>query len=339
MSNINIYDIAAGKWYTQPTSDGPSQLTRGCAVMQPAQDYSSFNIYYYGGYDGLHPTDPSYFKDDVWILSLPTFVWEKVASGRQGYGRAGHKCVMPYPDQMMVIGGYPALEGTTPCLNGSIIELFNVSSAEWLDRYDPAVWSEYGVPSKIYQRIGGDNSGGATSVTPSPSGWATPALASVFATAYATSKITKYYPYASVAANNSTLPTLNPDSGSHSGSSVPKFLPPLLGVILGLIFVSSVVVGVLVWRRRRYLKKHPEMSVKTDENKIRILSWMRYQNTEGKNVESKTPTVVTSDVARSPDPEYFAMLHPQQHADQRQFEQQYFPHEMGNDTQVAELMG
>lgn len=329
MSDINIYDIAADKWYTQPTISGPSQLTRGCAVMQPAQDYSSFNIYYYGGYDGLHPTDASEFKDDIWVLSLPSFMWMKVASGRSGYGRAGHKCVMPYPDQMMVIGGAPAQPGGPPTCVEGFIELFNLSSSEWLDRYDPDVWSEYQVPSMIYQMIGGDESGGASFTTPAPSGWATPALASVFATSYPTSKITTYYPYAAATTNSSSLPTVSAHS-SGGGSSVPKYLPPLLGVILGLVVVSSIVVGILVWRRRRLFKKNGGRSEMTDENGNRIMSWIRGQPTD-----NKAPTVTTSDdLTRSPEPEHAGIY--TTHLYQQPMQTQHFPHEMEN-TQVAEL--
>ncbi|KUI57512.1 hypothetical protein VP1G_04800 [Cytospora mali] len=334
MSNINIYDIAGGKWYTQPTTGGPStQLTRGCAVMQPSQDYSSFNIYYYGGYDGLHNTNASVFKDDVWVLSLPSFMWMKVASGRSGHGRAGHKCVMPYPDQMMVIGGQPAQpgDGGPSCVNGGFIELFNVSSSQWLDRYDPSVWSAYQVPSMIYQMIGGDEYGGASSTTPAPTGWATQALASVFATSYPTSKITTYYPYAVATNSSSPLPTYtSPHSSGGGGTSVPKFLPPLLGVILGLILVSFIVVGILVWRRRKYLKKNGGMSEMTDENGHRILSWIRGQPTD-----NKAPTITTTDdLTRSPEPEHLGMYAP--HAYQPQMQQQLYPHEIGG-TQLAEL--
>ncbi|ROW04475.1 hypothetical protein VMCG_04975 [Cytospora schulzeri] len=333
MSDINIYDIAADKWYTQPTTGGPSQLTRGCAVMQPAQDYSSFNIYYYGGYDGLHYTDASYFKDDVWVLSLPSFMWMKVASGRSGHGRAGHKCVMPYPDQMMVIGGGPAQSDSSPgptCVEGGFIELFNLSSAEWLDQYDPNVWSEYQLPSMIYQMIGGDEFGSATSTTPASTGWATPALASVFATTYPTSKITTYYPYAAATTNSSSLPTVSAHSGG-GGSSVPKYLPPLLGVILGLILVSSIVVGILVWRRRRLLKKNGGRSEMTDENGNRIISWIR-----GQPSDNKAPTVTTSDdLTRSPEPEHAGLY--TNHLYQQPIPTQYAPHEMENTQQVAEL--
>lgn len=329
MSNIDVYDIASREWYTQPTVGGPSQLARGCAVMQPAQDYSSFNIYYYGGYDGLHHTDGSDFKDDVWILSLPSFMWMKVASGRAGYGRAGHKCFMPYPDQMMVIGGYPAQPGTsTTCVNGGIIQLFNLSSSEWIDRYDPSIWSDYHVPQMIYAMIGGDERGGATELTPGPTGWANSGLARVFESSYPTSKLTTYYPYAPAATSGSSLPT----SSAQSGGGVPGFLPPLLGVILGLILLTSIGLGFLFWRRRKYLKKNGGMAETTDENGHRIMSWIRGQPTD-----TKAPTVTTSDdVAQSPDPEHAAFYAPP-HPYQQHLQNQFIHHEMG-DTQVSELM-
>src|SRR3569833_1978089 len=181
MTTIHIYDIANDKWYQQPATCSPPQLTRGCAVVATAEDASSYNIYYYGGYDGIHPADP--YNDDVWILSLPSFMWMKIASSQKAsHGRAGHQCVKPYPDQMFVVGGYPSLSGNGPtCLDDNVIQVFNLTSAKWLSSYDPAVWSEYGVPEMIFNMIGGTATGGAALTTPSPTGWATPALASVFA--------------------------------------------------------------------------------------------------------------------------------------------------------------
>ncbi len=105
MSTVSVYDSANKLWYEQPTSGSPSppQLAQGCAVVASAQDGSSHNIYWYGGFDGLHLTEP--FSDDVWILSIPSFMWMKVYSGNSTHARAGHRCFKPYPDQMLVVGG------------------------------------------------------------------------------------------------------------------------------------------------------------------------------------------------------------------------------------------
>jgi len=91
MTNVSVYDIANNVWYEQPTSGTfPGALAQGCTVLASAQDGSSHNIYWYGGFDGIDPSKP--YSDDVWILSVPSFMWMKVQTG-SGPGRASHKCV------------------------------------------------------------------------------------------------------------------------------------------------------------------------------------------------------------------------------------------------------
>src|SRR5205807_444330 len=79
MDQIYIYDIAQATWHVQTASVHPDRdalpTARGytCNAMVPAKDNSSYNIYVYGGGgrgggDGL---------DDMWVLSLPSFVWIK----------------------------------------------------------------------------------------------------------------------------------------------------------------------------------------------------------------------------------------------------------------------
>lgn len=295
MENVNIYDIANKQWYTQSTTGGPGvALAQGCAVMQPAKDYSSFNIYWYGGYDGLNPYNSSDWSDEVWVLSLPSFSWTRVAEGRTGMARAGHRCFAPYPDQMMVMGGTPVAAGVGFNCVTDVAQIFNLSSGTWMDKYDPTIYYEYQVPSAVRDTIGGDGSGGATATAPAT--WDSTKLQSVFQTAYDTSKITNYYPYPAAATNGSTaVPTSTSDS--KSGSSVPKFLPPLLGVVLGLLFLSSLVVGILLWRRRRLLKKNGGISEPaTDEHSTRIRSWLNGQT----RPEAKSETVTSTDELAHP---------------------------------------
>lgn len=289
MSTIDIYDVASGEWYRQGTTGGPGQLARGCAVVAPAQDSSSFNIYYYGGYDGLHVSEN--FSDEVWVLSLPSFTWVRLASG-ENEGRAGHKCVMPYPDQMLVIGGYPPIRGATLGCLRETIRVFDLSAGTWRDRYDPAVRGNYTVPSAVVERIGGSGAGGATVTTPSPSGWDSDELASIFATPYPTSRITTYYPYASVAPTDNTNPDVPPSPVPDEGGGVPAYLPPVLGTVLGLVFVTVVAVLILLWRRRRLLRAAPSEAGTEDTNGNRIAMWLR-----GQPSEPKALTVASSDIA------------------------------------------
>ncbi|KAK4163236.1 RING finger protein B [Cladorrhinum sp. PSN259] len=286
MSTIDIYDVAGDRWYQQSTTGGPKQVTRGCAVVAPAQDGSSFNIYYYGGYDGINQQKPESYYDDVWVLSLPSFTWTNLAPGTKP-GRAGHKCVMPYPDQMIVIGGNFALENANYRCLDQTVKVFNLSTGAWVDKYDPAVWSKYTVPEAVRNKIGGSPTGGATATAPSPS-WTATALAAVFSSPYP-NKITTYYPYASVAPANNTNPNAPVPSEKSGGGGVPSYLPPVLGVVLGLVFLTMVAVLIIMWRRRKYFRKGAGSSeAGTEDAGKRIINWMRNQH------EPKSPPTVTS---------------------------------------------
>ncbi|KAK0369594.1 kelch repeat protein [Colletotrichum limetticola] len=329
METIDIYDVAGDKWYQQKV-DGtkPPALTRGCAVLAPAQDYSSFNIYYYGGYDGIHPKED--FSDDVWVLSIPSFQWTKVYEGTALHARAGHQCVMPYPDQMMVVGGYAAMAGSgaPPCLEGGIMQVFNLSSAEWLDGYSPTKWSNYTIPTAVRSKIGGNEKGSATKTTPEPSGWSDQGLASIFATPYVTSKINTWYPYTEAKDPGRPTVTGGGDNNGGGGGGTPKWVAPVLGVVLGLVFITAILVGFCLWRRRRILRRGNGTATHTDDNGSRIISWIRGQPSE----PAKAPTVTTEEASsqdmaevRTPPPAPAASPVPQQ-----------VHHEMA-DNQIAEL--
>lgn len=291
MRVIDIYDVANNTWYKQETEDGPSARTRGCAVVAPAQDYSSFNIYYYGGYPGVDSTDDSF--DEVWVLSIPSFTWTRLSEGRPDYGRNGHKCFMPYPDQMMVIGGVNSRAGRALAgLMGGLIQMYNLTSGEWIDEYDPEKYFEYGVPSAVRSAIGGDATGSATLTTPSPSGWTNDSLADVFDTPYETSKITTWYPYA--ASSETGRPIVespnDDDDDDSGGGGLPSWVAPTLGVVLGLVFLTALLVAFCLWRKRRYLRRRGQSEPTTEDNGSRILSWIRGQPTD-----HKAPTVTTSE--------------------------------------------
>ncbi|SPN98562.1 uncharacterized protein DNG_01608 [Cephalotrichum gorgonifer] len=253
MSTVDVYDIASGKWYQQKTnspSASPPILAQSCAVAQHAADLSSFNIYVYGGYGAVDKT--SDFSDDVWILSLPSFTWVRGLSGTSDHARAGHKCVTPYPDQMMVVGGWIPTVGKD-CLLGGVIQMLNLTSVEWMDGYDPEKYGEYGVPEVVVAEIGGDASGGATAKSPS-GGWDDDGLEGVFGKAYATEKIKNWYPYQ--AAESTERPNVDDEKNrGGGGGGLPDWVPPTLGCVLGLIVVVVCGVGIFFWRRRKALRR------------------------------------------------------------------------------------
>jgi hypothetical protein len=280
MKTIDIYDISSQKWYKQETqsSETVPGRAKGCAVMSYAKDRSSFNIYYYGGYSGADPRED--YSDDVWILSLPSFTWVKAKPGNNEHARVGHRCVMPYPDQMMVLGGVTPEAGTDrySCLKDGIIQLLNLTSLEWMKKYDPAVYGEYGVPEMVQKEIGGSFGGGATKTSPAGE-WDDDNLKAIFEKAYQMDRIETHYPYQ--AAN----PTDRPDvgGGDGKGGGLPKWVAPTLGVVLGLVVITALAVIFLLWKRRKTLSATP-----TAESRIR--AWIR-----GQPAPSKAMTLTTAD--------------------------------------------
>lgn len=291
MQSIGIYDVASDTWYSQPTQNGPGTRTRGCAVVAYASDRSSFNIYYYGGFNGVYANETASFYDDVWVLSLPSFTWTQLNNGTRIHARAGHKCFSPYPDQMMAFGGYTALTGDTmtmTCLDGGALVLFNLTSGEWLDSYDPTTYADYGVPAKVRSAIGGSESGGATMTQPA-GGFATTALGQVFATSYNMTKINKYWPYAPAPSSslpNGTRPNL---PTKKRASSLPSWAAPVLGVLLGLFVLTVTLAGFCFWRRS-WIPKQRSRTSSSEEAGRSIWNWMmRSQPPE------KTPTVTSTE--------------------------------------------
>jgi hypothetical protein len=291
MSSVSVYDIANQVWYEQETTGAPGALAQGCTVVASAEDSSSHNIYWYGGFDGIHPQGN--FNDDVWVLSIPSFIWVKISTGTAVHARAGHRCVKPYPDQMFVIGGYTSQAGLSlNCVEGGIIQVFNLSSGEWLDSYDPKVSSNYQVPEIVVSKIGGNGTGGATLSAPSPTGFASPNMTALLGSAYNSSKITNWYPYAAATPTSSGRPTVLP-LPVHTKSGTPSYLAPVLAVILGLFFITLVILAILLWRRRRLLRMNRTTTgseAATMDNRFWVTSWLR-----STPADAKAPTMTTDE--------------------------------------------
>lgn len=298
MEEIDIYDIAAGEWYQQNTTGGPGTRTRGCAVLASARDYSSFNIYYYGGFNGISPTDA--YSDDVWVLSLPSFTWTQLNDGTESHARAGHKCFRPYGDQMIVFGGSRSLPGRSlSCLNPGPFAFFNMTSGDWVETYHPEEAGEYGVPDKVVDVIGGDAAGTATLTTPTPSGWATEKLEELFSQTYDMDKLPKWGPF--TAAESSTERPESPeddgDDEDGGGGGLPSWVAPVLGVVLGLMVITGALVVFFVWRKRKIFRNNPNATTSdtsTEDTYKRIGQWIRGQTAQPPAAE-KAPTVTTTD--------------------------------------------
>lgn len=285
MQTVPVYDIANNKWYMQQTSgDIPPQLTLFCSVMAAAADNSSYNIYIYGGYDGIDSSHPT--SDDVYVLSIPSFTWVKVYSGTSTHGRSGHKCVKVYPDQMFVLGGIHQGDPTI-CLN-AIVQVFNLNTLQFQTSYSPATWSEYNVPSLVTAQIGGNGKGGATKT---PANWTT-SLAAVFQSKYP-GTITTYYPYSAASNTTSPSPTIVPSpSNSGGGSKIPTWLGAVIGVLLGVLVIGLFLAVWFFCRRRP--KRSRAASSSSESNRKRVSNWVNM-------TKSPTTTVNPSSINNDQD--------------------------------------
>jgi len=93
ISDIQIYDIATGKWYNQKATGNPfppsgsrddilpEDRVLGCSVVMTAPDNSSYNIYMLGG-TTQSISSLGHRLNDVWVLSIPSFNWIKVWYGK-----------------------------------------------------------------------------------------------------------------------------------------------------------------------------------------------------------------------------------------------------------------
>jgi len=263
MTSLPIYDIASQTWYMQNTSGTPpGQLTEFCSVVAAANDSSLFNVYIYGGYDGLDANDEP--SDDVWILSIPSFTWIKAYSGAASHGRSAHRCVAPYPDQMFVIGGVHQSQAT--CIDG-IIQVFNLNTLQFQDNYTPSTWSTYKVPGIVTAIVGGNAQGGSTKTA----AWSDPNLRDLFQTKYS-QQVIQYYPYP-VNTTSTTSPYPSPAPVPSSGTK--KWVAPVVGVICGLIGLTLIILAILLFRRRKLLQRNSmDGSSTSGHNTNRIIRWV-----------------------------------------------------------------
>ncbi|RVX66076.1 hypothetical protein B0A52_10010 [Exophiala mesophila] len=274
MTSVPVYDIASQEWYLQNTTgEAPGQLTQFCSVLATAQDSSSYNIYIYGGYNGLDSGNvPS---DDVWILSLPSFTWVNAYKGTSTHGRSGHSCVAPYPDQMFVIGGVH--QNQANCVEGGIIQVFNLNTLEFQDSYDPDVWSDYEVPAALREVIGGNRDGGSTAAT----SWSEDALGTLFTSRYS-KQVTQHYPYSSVSASAS-----NTEDESSSGG-VGRAAIIGISVAAGIVGLLIIILCLLLFRRRRIIRSGSSVKSSTSGHS-RVTNWLN----GGSFVSSKTRSPIS----------------------------------------------
>ncbi|KAJ6047167.1 uncharacterized protein N7446_012001 [Penicillium canescens] len=306
MQAIPIYDIASQSWYVQNTTGDIPSLGRTmfCSTLASASDGSSHNIYIYGGYDGQDGENVPY--DDVYILSLPSFIWTKVYNGSSTHGRSGHRCFRVFPDQMLVMGG--RFRDPSLCVEGGIVQIFNLNTMRFQPKYAPDAWSDYRLPDAINSKIGGNGLGGAN--IRAPQRWTDSKVEALFRVPYQKS-IKTWFPY-----NTPSTKSDSPKAGGDTSHTESRswVLPAALGASIPVL-VLVVMVSFLFYRRshrasqvtwiswgRRVLRKirgkdvTPEMDgTKVGKNPIRV----RVVNSGVVELDTKRPSEIEGPDRRS----------------------------------------
>lgn len=237
----------------------------------------------FGG-QNLQPAAEQIQKDDMWILSVPSFTWIQVANpgGQTPYARAGHSCHV-WDSQMIVIGGY--IDPNVSCDSPGIY-VFNMSSLEWKDQFTALTGAKanqaytdknspgnplaqqanqrgfdakaglegsygYSVPNVVQQVIGGKATGGATLTAPSQTPTDGP---------LATGKPMTY----TVTGPNGAIITnvVNGSNSNTSGRQGPNIGAIIAGVIAGVLFIVAAYFAFCAWIYRKQVqiwKNHAAM--------------------------------------------------------------------------------
>ncbi|KAF3920825.1 hypothetical protein ABW20_dc0110409 [Dactylellina cionopaga] len=238
MSEISLYDIGGNNWYTQTARGQVPQSRRlFCAGMASAEDGSSHNIYLYGGAStpsssGSHPNG----FDDVYILSIPSFVWTKYWPSDNENSRPHNmlSCNAIHGSQMLIIGGYFPGDAPNECdvidqAGVHNLDLSGVNGTLW-KTFEPSK-TEYSLPTTVAAEI--------NRITPAPTSYDYQDL-SVLLTR--TPKPTSRTPTRSL-----VTATSSPNAGALSARSRNI----VIGVVVpvAIIFIGIGIFIFLRWRR------------------------------------------------------------------------------------------
>jgi len=246
----------------------------------------------FGG-QNLQPFKEQIQKDDMWILSIPSFTWISVPTDDQSvpYARAGHTCNV-WDGQMIVVGGYVGQE--LSCDSPGIY-VFNLSSLSWETQFTALTgpsatenWTGskdssanplaqqanqrgfnksaglegsygYKVPDAVQKVIGGKETGGATLTAPVQTPTEGP---------LATGKPITY----TVTGPNGAIitevtdPKNVPASNSKRGPNIGAIVA---GVVAGVLAIVAAYFAFCAWIYRRQLqlwKQHAAMAARAQHS-------------------------------------------------------------------------
>ncbi|KAF3801759.1 hypothetical protein GCG54_00014977 [Colletotrichum gloeosporioides] len=134
MEVVWFVDPVTKRWYSQKTIGQAPEPRRWACVVGAQSLNNTYDIFLFGGL-----TDNRVGFGDVWILSLPGFVW--IQADAKQMPRAYMSCVVAGRRQMITVGGVdPSLPQGTPMEDPDTfhqgIGVLDLTSLEWTDEYN-----------------------------------------------------------------------------------------------------------------------------------------------------------------------------------------------------------
>ncbi|KAF9875115.1 kelch domain-containing protein [Colletotrichum karsti] len=251
MSFVDIYDIETGFWFRQETfglPDIPTGRSDICAVLVPAKDSSSWNIYMIAGVENYATYITS---EEIWVLTLPTFQWILVHT--RADGMYGHTC-HAVGENLLIVGGMQTKNDGTgtnvnTCSDHMPAEIFSLVTHNYTGKYDTEAAKRLApVPSQVVDAIGGTSSGGAYMTK--PRAWSDVYLQYIFDPSLKRPEYTPTYTLVvQPSAANSSTPS--PSSPSSNGPSKGAIVGGVVGGVLGAIALVGLGIFIVLFRRKK----------------------------------------------------------------------------------------
>src|SRR5690606_26549181 len=120
------------EWYRQPTTffnnDEPEPRSRFCAALAHDWESDTWDLWIFGGQS---LKDPSEGVSDIWVLSMPSFVWVKVTDPTGYRPIRTHSCDA-VGNTLVIVGGYPPGKEVDPDIacppRRQIVQLFDMNT-------------------------------------------------------------------------------------------------------------------------------------------------------------------------------------------------------------------
>ncbi|KAK2771939.1 cell wall anchored protein [Colletotrichum kahawae] len=266
-SFVDIYDIETGFWFRQETfglPDMPTGRSDICAVLVPAKDSSSWNIYMIAGVENYATYITS---EEIWVLTLPTFNWILVHT--RADGMYGHTC-HAVGENLLIVGGMQTKSdgsggNVQTCSEHMPAEIFSLVSLNYTGKHDTEAAKRLApVPEQVVKAIWRDRP------------------------AYTPTYTLVVQP---TAATNSTTPA---PTSSPNGTSKGAIVGGVVGGVLGAIALVGAGIFAVILRRRKKRKAAAELAAAENSRQSAAFSelpgYTPYSSPEPKPGFATSPT-------------------------------------------------